>query len=98
MEKHLSETEIVTCSKGHEFELGEYEVGTLCPTCHPRRKDKLLDKAFRTKKIFTTLTLCKLTFKQEEIIESLENYFIQKGTLTPAQLNLLEDIYEKAST
>lgn len=50
------------------------------------------------KKMFAILNACTLTRRQEELVESLESYFKRFNKLTPGQKNLLDDIYEKAST
>lgn len=48
------------------------------------------------KRIFKILKHCSLTHKQEDIVESLEEWFTTNGSLTPKQQTLLLDIYEKA--
>lgn len=78
---------------------------------HPLKKLKPLDAALkeivtmmktkdqtRIQGIFSVLNSCKLNSKQEEIIESLEKFYQERGYLTDAQKNLLDNIYEKASS
>jgi hypothetical protein len=50
----------------------------------------------RIKRMFEVLHYCKLTYKQEDIVCSLEDQFTQKGTLSDRQRILLSDIYERA--
>lgn len=68
----------------------EYNGAKPCPDCK-RVKDNL-----RIKEIFKTLNLCSLSYRQEELIQSLEDQFNAKGTLSDKQVNLLMDIYERS--
>jgi hypothetical protein len=50
------------------------------------------------KRIFRTLDLCTLSARSEEIIASLEDFYHERGYLSPKQKELLMDIYEKAES
>jgi NADH:ubiquinone oxidoreductase subunit E len=50
------------------------------------------------KRIFRTLDACTLSARSEEIIASLEDFYHERGYLSPKQKELLMDIYEKAET
>ena len=48
--------------------------------------------------IFKVLALCKLSPKQEELVNSFEEQYKRKGSLSERQIEVLEDIYERASS
>lgn len=48
------------------------------------------------KRIFTILKCCRLSIKQEELVESFEEQFNEKGDLSERQHAILLDIYERA--
>jgi hypothetical protein len=103
------QTEIVRGPCGHEWDADSDLGSHFCPKCKkiPPPGPKPLDVAVskiearmneEIKKMFAILNACTLNSRQEEIVLSMESYFKKNGKLTPAQKNLLDDIYEKAST
>lgn len=50
------------------------------------------------KRMFEILKLCSVSIKQEELLESFEEQFNERGTLSDRQLNILMDIYERAES
>lgn len=48
--------------------------------------------------MFEILKLCSVSIKQEELLESFEEQFNERGTLSDRQLNILMDIYERAES
>lgn len=59
--------------------------------------DKELKEKVRLEKIFKILSLCSLSYKQEELVLSFQDQFNKNGTLSQRQTFILEDIYERAN-
>lgn len=47
-------------------------------------------------RIFVVLRMCKLDARRGETVRSLNQYWIERGTLTVAQKDLLYSIYERS--
>lgn len=54
-----------------------------------------IDRKEKVKELFKKIALCDLNYRQEEIVQSLEEYFEEKGYISKAQEELLLKIYEE---
>lgn len=61
------------------------------------KKEKVvkLDKKERAKELLKKISLSDLTYNQESIVQSIEEYFEEKGYITPKQEELLINILER---
>jgi hypothetical protein len=57
--------------------------------------EKKMDRKERVKDLFKKISLCDLNYRQEEIVQSLEEYFEERGYLSPKQEELLLSVYEQ---
>lgn len=50
------------------------------------------------RRMIKILKLCHLSIRQEDLIESYERQFEERGTLSERQVDILMDIYERADS
>lgn len=55
-------------------------------------------KQDRIEEIFKVLSLCSLSYKQEELVLSFEDQYKKHKKLSEKQLSILIDIYERAGS
>lgn len=60
-------------------------------------KKFLRHSSTRVKKLLEITLACSLTYKQEALILSFQDQFLERGSLSDKQLDVLEDIYERVN-